>query len=70
MILSKKTDDINHSRQAKNRNERKQLSEAYQEYYKENIDLYDKLDMTKILKQKEEMFQYHPKGFMKEFVKR
>ena len=59
----------NHSRQAKNRNERKQLSEAYQEYYKENIDLYDKLDMAKILKQKEEMLQYHPKGFMKKFVK-
>ena len=67
--IIKKTDDINHSRQAKNRNERKQLSEAYQEYYKENIDLYDKLDMTKILKQKEEMLQYHPKGFMKKFVK-
>ena len=59
--IIKKTDDTNHSRQAKNRNERKQLSEAYQEYYKENIDLYDKLDMTKILKQKEEMLQYHPK---------
>lgn len=67
--IIKKTDDTNHSRQAKNRNERKQLSKAYQEYYKENIDLYDKLDMTKILKQKEEMFQYHPKGFMKKFVK-
>ena len=67
--IIKKTDDTNHSRQAKNRNERKQLSEAYQEYYKENIDLYDKLDMTKILKQKEEMVQYHPKGFMKKFVK-
>ena len=67
--IIKKTDDINHSRQAKNRNERKQLSKAYQEYYKENIDLYDKLDMTKILKQKEEMLQYHPKGFMKKFVK-
>ena len=67
--IIKKTDDTNHSRQAKNRNERKQLSEAYQEYYKKNIDLYDKLDMTKILKQKEEMLQYHPKGFMKEFVK-
>ena len=25
--------------------------------------------MTKILKQKEEMLQYHPKGFMKKFVK-
>ena len=45
--IIKKTDDTNHSRQAKNRNERKQLSEAYQEYYKENIDLYNKLDMTK-----------------------
>ena len=67
--IIKKTDDTNHSRQAKNRNERKQLSEAYQEYYKENIDLYDKLDMAKILKQKEEMLQYHPKGFMKKFVK-
>ena len=67
--IIKKTDDTNHSRQAKNRNERKQLSEAYQEYYKENIDLYDKLDMMKILKQKEEMLQYHPKGFMKKFVK-
>ena len=67
--IIKKTDDTNHSRQAKNRNERKQLSEAYQEYYKKNIDLYDKLDMTKILKQKEEMLQYHPKGFMKKFVK-
>ena len=67
--IIKKTDDINHSRQAKNRNERKQLSKAYQEYYKENIDLYDKLDMAKILKQKEEMLQYHPKGFMKKFVK-
>ena len=55
--IIKKTDDTNHSRQAKNRNERKQLSEAYQEYYKKNIDLYDKLDMTKILKQKEEMLQ-------------
>ena len=31
---------------AKNRNERKQLSKAYQEYYKENIDLYDKLDIA------------------------
>ena len=38
--IIKKTDDINHSRQAKNRNERKQLSKAYQEYYKENIDAY------------------------------
>lgn len=54
--IIKKTDDINHSRQAKNRNERKQLSEAYQEYYKENIDLYDKLDMAKILKQKKKCF--------------
>ena len=44
------------------------MEEIYS-YYKENIDLYDKLDMTKILKQKEEMFQYHPKGFMKKFVK-
>ena len=60
--IIKKTDDINHSRQAKNRNERKQLSKAYQEYYKENIDLYDKLDMTKILKQKEEMLQYCQKN--------
>ena len=39
------------------------MEEIYS-YYKENIDLYDKLDMTKILKQKEEMLQYHPKGFM------
>ena len=31
--------------------------------------MYDKLDMAKILKQKEEMLQYHPKGFMKKFVK-
>ena len=68
--IIKKTDDINHSRQAKNRNERKQLSKAYQEYYKENIDLYDKLDMTKILKQKEEMLQYHPKGIYEEIRKR
>lgn len=36
---------------------------------KKIYDLYDKLDMTKILKQKEEMLQYHPKGFMKKFVK-
>ena len=68
--IIKKTDDTNHSRQAKNRNERKQLSEAYQEYYKENIDLYDKLDMTKILKQKEEMLQYHPQGIYEEIRKR
>ena len=39
------------------------MEEVYS-YYKENIDLYDKLDMTKILKQKEEMFQYHTKGFI------
>ena len=60
MTLSK-TDDTNHSRQAKNRNERKQLSEAYQEYYKENIDLYDKLDMAKILKQKKKCFSITPR---------
>lgn len=59
--IIKKTDDTNHSRQAKNRNERKQLSEAYQEYYKENIDLYDKLDMAKILKQKKKCFSITPR---------
>ena len=68
--IIKKTDDINHSRQAKNRNERKQLSKAYQEYYKENIDLYDKLDMTKILKQKRRNASVSPQGIYEEIRKR
>lgn len=62
-----KTDDVTNTHQDKN--ETKQLSKAYQEYYKTNVGLYDKLDMTKILKQKEELYQYQPKGFMKKFVK-
>lgn len=68
--IIKKTDDTNHSRQAKNRNERKQLSEAYQEYYKENIDLYDKLDMAKILKQKRRNASVSPQGIYEEIRKR
>lgn len=62
-----KTDDTTTNNQ--DRNETKQLFKAYQEYYKANVGLYDKLDMTKILKQKEELYQYQPKGFMKKFVK-
>lgn len=62
-----KTEDKNSESQDKN--EREQLSKVYQEYYKENIGLYDNLDMTKILKQKEKIYQYQPKGFMKKFVK-
>lgn len=68
--IIKKTDDTNHSRQAKNRNERKQLSKAYQEYYKENIDLYDKLDMAKILKQKRRNASVSPQGIYEEIRKR
>ncbi len=64
-----KTDDATNTHQDKDRNETKQLSKAYQEYYKENVGLYDKLDMTKVLKQKEKIYQYQPKGFMKKFVK-
>lgn len=62
-----KTDDTTNTHQDKN--ETKQLSKAYQEYYKANVGLYDKLDMAKILKQKEKIYQYQPKGFMKKFVK-
>ena len=68
--IIKKTDDTNHSRQAKNRNERKQLSEAYQEYYKENIDLYDKLDMAKIPKTKRRNASVSPQGIYEEIRKR
>lgn len=64
-----KTEDFTASHQNKNEDEKKQLSRAYQEYYKANIDLYDNLDMNEVLKQKEEMFRYYPKGFMKKFVK-
>ena len=64
-----KTDDATNTHQDKDRNETKQLSKAYQEYYKENVGLYDKLDMTKVLKQKEKIYQYQPKEFMKKFVK-
>ena len=56
-----KTDDATNTHQDK--------SKAYQEYYKANVGLYDKLDMTKVLKQKEKIYQYQPKGFMKKFVK-
>lgn len=62
-----KTDDVTNTYQDKK--ETKQLSKAYQEYYKANVGLYDKLDMTKILKQKEKIYEYQPKGFLKKFVK-
>ena len=41
--IIKKTDDTNHSCQAKKENERKKLSEAYQEYLQENIDSWTNL---------------------------
>lgn len=43
--IIKKTDDINHSRQAKNRNERKQLSKAYQVCHTSRYFLCNILDM-------------------------
>ena len=46
--IIKKTDDTNHSRQAKNRNERKQLSEAYQVCHTSRYFLCNILDMPRI----------------------
>lgn len=61
MTLLKKSDDTTTHVKLKIEMKESQLSEAYQEYYKENIDLYDKLDMTKILKQKEKCFSITPR---------
>ena len=44
------------------------LYTVYQEYYNDNLHLYDNLDMKEILAKKKEMFGYQPVGFMQGFV--
>ena len=68
--IIKKTDDTNHSRQAKNRNERKQLSEAYQEYYKKNNRLVWQTWYDEDPKTKRRNASVSPQGIYEEIRKR
>lgn len=46
----------------------KEYKEAYENYRSTYGGMYDNLDMMKILEKKQEMYNYHPKGNMQQFL--
>ena len=53
---------------AESREAEKEYKEAYEDYKSTYEGMYDDLDMMKILEKKQEMYNYHPKGNMQQFL--
>ena len=53
---------------AESREAEKEYKEAYEDYKSTYEGMYDDLDMMKILEKKQEMYNYHPKGEMQQFM--